>query len=366
MKGSLLIAKISGIKIRIHWTFMILIAWIIISEARRGSNAEEVLWTLGFIMAIFFTIILHELGHALTAKQFNFKTRDITLLPIGGVARMDNLPNKPMQEFLVAIMGPMVNLAIAFILFLTIDTSRDLTEITSDLHINGSNFLFHLYTANIFLALFNLIPAFPMDGGRVLRALLATSMKRAKATRIAAIIGQIIAVGFVFLGLLYNPVLLIIGVFIFIGAQAESTMETTREVLKDIKVGDILMHSYTELQAKEPLSTAVAMILDSQERAFIIKDDGQLKGTLSKTEVIQGLAKFGNAARIEQAMKTNVIPLQEKDKLSDVIQQYSDGSETLMPVFSGDKLIGVLNLENIYEFVQIQSAMKQSRESIIG
>jgi Zn-dependent protease/predicted transcriptional regulator len=363
MKWSLFVGKVSGIKIYIHWTFLILIFWVIASGERLGYGTEEILWNLGFIMAIFACIVLHELGHALTAKQFNFKTRHITLLPIGGVAQIEGLPDKPVQEFLVASMGPVVNLAISFILFIILKIINAYPLPSGDMHLSKETFIFQLYTVNIFLALFNLIPAFPMDGGRILRAILSIKLSRLRATRIAAYVAQFIAILFIFLGFLYNPFLVLIGLFVLVGARTEAGMEETKSLLNNIKISDVLMHNYSELQIGEPVSKAVSVMLDSQERSFIIKDDGTVKGTLSKREILEGLSRFGADVPIEQIMRTKIVPLHEQDKINEVMQIFSEGTDTLMPVFEGDKITGVINLENIYEFVEVQSALNRSEKS---
>jgi Zn-dependent protease/predicted transcriptional regulator len=358
MKGSLYIGKISGIKLFIHWTFLILIFWIIFSGARHGNNIKEILLNLGFVAAVFLCIILHEFGHALTAKRFHFKTRDITLLPIGGLARMESLPEKPFQEFLVAVMGPVVNLVISLILFIILKQTNQFPDSFFDENVTEWNFWFQLYAVNLFLALFNFIPAFPMDGGRILRALLSIKLSRSRATGIAAIIGQSIAVLFVFAGFLYNPVLVFIGLFVFIVAKAEAKMEEAKEMLGDVKVKDLLMHNYSVLHPEDPLSKAVTLLLDSQEKSFVVKENGTVKGILSTKEIIEGLSKFGPDIPVNQVMKTKIITLQEEDKVNEIMTKASDGTSTLMPVFHDNVMIGVLNLENINEFILIQSALK--------
>jgi len=362
MRGSLYVGKVSGIKIFIHWTFFILIFWIIFSGLRNGYNIQQILFSVGFIAAIFVCIVLHELGHALTAKRFNFKTRNIMLLPIGGLANMEGLPEKPGQEFLVAIMGPAVNFVISLVLFGFLALTGNFPDEEMGATITGQNFLFQLFAVNIFLALFNLIPAFPMDGGRVLRALLSIKIERARATRIAALVGQAIAVVFVVLGFMFNPFLAFIGLFVFLGAQAEANLETTKALLNHIKVKDVLMRHFSTLKINEPLSNAVTILLDGQDESFIVKDDGQIKGTLSKKEIIDGLSKFGKEVSVDKVMQTNVVKLQMEDNVNEIMLKFSDGTQTLMPVIEGDEIVGVINLQNINEFVQIQNAISKSEE----
>jgi Zn-dependent protease/predicted transcriptional regulator len=359
MKWSLYIGKAFGIKIFIHWTFLILVFWIIQMQILQKHGLKEILWNIAFVFAVFACIVLHELGHALTAKRFNATTRDIILLPIGGLARIENLPEKPMQELLVAVMGPAVNIAISAVLFVILQVSNAFPASIRNVDITQTNFLFQLFSINIFLALFNFIPAFPMDGGRVLRALLSLKLPRVKATRFAAYTGQFIAILFVILGFSYSPMLMFIGFFIFLGAHVEASTEETRSVLGKIKVSDVLMQRYSVLKPDESLSKAVDLLLDSQEHSFVVKENDELKGTLSRKDIIKGLSKFGSDVPVEKVMQTIAVSLKPGDLLGDIMQKFSDNTEAVMPVFDGQKFIGILDLENITEFVQIQNALNK-------
>jgi len=211
MKWSLYIGKVSGIKIFVHWTFIFLILYVIQVHLAQGHGFNEILLGLGFVGVVFVCITLHELGHALAAQHYHFNTKDIYLLPIGGLARMEGIPEKPGQELVVAIMGPIVNIVIAAVLYLTLQITDAFPDSMKEMRLTTENFWFHLYVINLFLALFNLIPAFPMDGGRIFRALLSFKFSRTKATRIATALGQIIAVGFIIFGFYVSPMLIFIG-----------------------------------------------------------------------------------------------------------------------------------------------------------
>jgi len=208
MKANLNLGSVSGIKIKIHWTFLFLILWIVFDELKRGGNIDSILFNVVFVLAVFFCVVMHELGHALTAKHFGINTKKITLLPIGGMASLDKIPESPKQEFLVVMAGPMVNIFIAIILAFIISVQEIIRlNISEYLDMLKSftleNFLFYLFIVNIGLVVFNFIPAFPMDGGRILRALLALKLNRVKATQIASSVGQFIAVLFFFSYLLH-------------------------------------------------------------------------------------------------------------------------------------------------------------------
>jgi Zn-dependent protease len=222
MRSSLKVVSIFGIEVRIHLTFLLFLVWIWFSYYQVAGFAGAVQGVL-FILALFACVLLHEFGHAFAARGFGIETPDITLLPIGGVARLNRIPDKPWQELVVAIAGPLVNVVIAGVLIFVIHTSATLEQLEY-LENPRVELLAKLASVNVMLVLFNLIPAFPMDGGRVLRALLAMAMPYARATQIAAWIGQGLAVVFGIFGIFGNPLLIFIAFFIFVGAQQEVAM----------------------------------------------------------------------------------------------------------------------------------------------
>ncbi len=238
MKWSFHLARVAGIDVRVHATFFLLLAWFGYIYYAEGGFGAMVLG-LAFILLLFVCVLLHEFGHALAARAYGIHTPDITLLPIGGVARLERMPEKPWQEFVVALAGPAVNVVIALGLFVILGKFFDLRELAS-VDENGGNLLTKLLAINVILVVFNLIPAFPMDGGRILRALLATRLKRGQATRIAAGVGQAMAVVFGLLGLFGNPMLLFIAVFVFFGAQQEAAYATLKETAEETKVAEVM------------------------------------------------------------------------------------------------------------------------------
>lgn len=360
MKGSFKLGNIAGIGIFIHWTFSLLIAYIIFSNYRAGHNAGQIVWSVIFILSIFITVFLHELGHALAAKRYNVKTKDITILPIGGLARLESIPEKPKEELIVAIAGPAVNIALALItgLFITIPGVKDLTiQLTGG--VNQSNFFLNFFIVNIWLAVFNLIPAFPMDGGRVLRALLAMKFQRHIATNIAARIGQLLAVGFVFLGFFSTPFLVFIGLFIFLGAQAEATYTQAKSMLAGYKVKDALMKEYKAIAGHETIKTAVQLLLNGQCKNFLVMENDQPVGTLNRDEIIKALSEKGENEIIFNVMNRNLTFLDANSSLENAYQQMHQHS-TLMPVMENNQLIGTLDTENILELIMVKDAQKKT------
>ena len=299
---------------------------------------------------------MHELGHALTAKKYNIKTIDITLLPIGGLARLERLPEKPSEELVVALAGPLVNIALALTTSLFITLPNTSEQMVSQLAngVNSNNFFLNFFLVNIVLAIFNLIPAFPMDGGRVLRALLSYKLERHVATKIAARIGQILAIGFIFLGFFSNPFLIFIGLFVFMGAQIESEYTESKHLLKGFKVRDVLMKQYQIIGANETLETAVAMLLDSSHKNFLVTQENLPVGTLNRDQIIEALSKKEEETQLSSIMDSNLILLQADSFLEDIFELVYKNKSTLLLVMENDQLIGTLDTENLLEFILIK------------
>ncbi|MBA3285435.1 MAG: site-2 protease family protein [Nitrosopumilus sp.] len=357
MKGSLFLGRISGIKIFIHWTFLILIFWIIGSGVARGLDTIAILWYLAFVMAIFACVVLHELGHALTAKQYHIPTKDITLLPIGGLARFEKLPEEPKKELIIAIAGPIVNFVIAGIIYIFWNkvsfSPEELQVITPD------NFIFMFMSINLFIGLFNLIPAFPMDGGRILRAALSFKMDRVKATGIASKIGQVLAIGFVFLGFFANIFLILIGIFVYLGARAEAEHVQSQSLLKNYFVRDVIITDYYKLHPDDTIETAIQMMLSSQAKDFLVIDaHNAVAGTLSRNQIIKALAEAGKNTPVAGAMDKEVVTLNPEQPLEEFYTKIRQYRDKLFPVMENGNLIGVLDADNIMEFLMVRQATK--------
>jgi len=259
VKWSFQLARIGGIDLKIHATFFLLLAWFGMAYYADGGFGAMMVG-LSFILLLFVCVVLHEFGHALAARAYGIRTPDITLLPIGGVARLERMPEKPWQELVVALAGPAVNVVIAFALYIVIGRGFHLGDIAL-VDRGGGELLSKLLAINVILVVFNLLPAFPMDGGRVLRALLATRLKRGRATRIAAGIGQAVAVIFGLLGLFGNPMLLFVAVFVFFGAQQEALYATAKENFEETRVANVM-------QPLPPVFTRGMNVLDAVQLAM--------------------------------------------------------------------------------------------------
>ena len=356
MKWSLKIGKLAGIDVFIHFTFFLLLAWIAFITYNQGGSVNAAVVGVVFILVIFACVVLHELGHALTAKKYGIKTRDIILLPIGGVARLEKMPDQPRQELLVALAGPAVNVIIAAIFAAYLYLTNSFTP-SAELAAGSVSFAERIMAVNIFLVVFNLIPAFPMDGGRVLRALLATRLPYSKATQYAATLGQGIAVLFGIVGLFYNPLLLFIAFFVWIGAAQEANLTQMKSALSGIPVSTAMLTDFKTLDRKQSLKSAVELTLAGSQKDFPVTDDGSVMGVLTQSDLIAALSKYGEHAPVSEAMQRHFITVDSYDMLETAFLKLKECNCHTIPVTRQNRLVGLLTMDNLGEYMRIQSAL---------
>jgi Zn-dependent protease/CBS domain-containing protein len=356
MAWSFPIARLLGSEIRIHVTFLLLLLWIGVSHYRQGG-APAAIEGLGFILALFACVVAHEFGHALMARRFGIRTPDITLLPIGGLARLERMPEKPGQEILVALAGPAVNVVIAIVLIAFMNARFDLAALER-LDNPTLGFLVRLASVNVFLVLFNLIPAFPMDGGRVLRALLALRFSRVRATTIAARIGQALAFVFGFLGLMGNPMLLFIAIFVYLAATAEAQSVGMQDVSRHLGVADAMITRFEPLSVGATIGEAAELLLRTTQHEFpVLGDDGMLRGFLTRNAMIKALSRSGAATPVVEAMSTEVPSLPAHARLDAALRLLQGGGTPAVAVLARDgRLAGYVTPENIGELMMVQEA----------
>src|SRR5881396_1042044 len=290
MRWSIKIARIAGIEVRIHITFLLFLAWIGFTYYKVGGPAAATEGVL-FILALFGCVLLHEFGHALAARAFGIHTPDITLLPIGGVARLQRMPDQPWQELVVAIAGPLVNVVIAVVLIFVLGRHAQFEHLEY-LQRPGVEMLAKLASVNISLVLFNLIPAFPMDGGRVLRSLLAMAMSYSRATQVAAWIGQALAFVFGFVGVFANPMLIFIAFFIFLGAQQEAAVAQMKDIALNLPVSEAMVTHLLTLPARATLDEAAEALLRTSQHEYPVLDSaGRVLGVLTRDDMITALKR---------------------------------------------------------------------------
>jgi Zn-dependent protease/CBS domain-containing protein len=353
MKWSLKLGEVAGIAIFVHATFTILLVWIALAAWIEGRSLSAVFESVVFIVSLFGCVVLHELGHALTARRFGVRTRDITLLPIGGVARLERMPEKPSEELLVALAGPAVNVVIAVILTAGLMLAGAWQPAVEISLLKGP-FFQRLLMVNVFIAAFNLLPAFPMDGGRALRALLAKRMGYAPATQLAAHVGQAMALLFGLLGLLGNPFLVLIALFVWIGAAAESSVVQMKAALAGVPVADAMLTRFQTVSSTDSLARAIQITLAGSQKDFPVVDAGRLRGMLTQSTLLSAVAESGTSERVASHMSTDVEVVDSYEMLECVLDRLI---ATTLPVTHDDAVVGLLTADNIAEFLQIQTAL---------
>lgn len=355
MRWAWKIGEYAGIAVYVHATFLLLVGWIALLHWLQLGTLQAVVRGVVFILLLFVCVLLHEFGHALAARRYGIRTRDITLLPIGGVARLERMPDKPVQELWVALAGPVVNIAIFAVLYLILQTQSWVLRTEREL-VQGSLWA-RLMTVNLFLAAFNLLPAFPMDGGRVLRALLAMRMDYVQATNIAAALGQGMAFLFGFLGLFLNPFLLFIALFVWIGAAQEASMVQIRAALGGIPVQQAMLTDFRTIQPDDPLRRVVELVLSGWQQDFPVLENNRVVGVLTRNDLVNALAMHGEDRLVREVMQTQFEVVDASEMLESVLPRLQACACHSMPVLRNGELVGVLTMDNVGEFMLIRSAL---------
>lgn len=349
MRGSIKLFRVFGISINIHVTFLLLIVLFLTAGPK---------W-LFLLAAVFTFVTIHELCHSVVAQRFNVKVKEITLLPIGGVSSMSKMPENPVQELLISLAGPASNIVIILLFFFPMKL------------LVGKEVLFHrlstetwpltfayAYWINLILAGFNLLPAFPMDGGRVLRAILARSMGYQKGTHIAAMFGHLFALAFAYFGIIkFNIILIAIAVFIYIAASSEEAQVDIRESLKKFRVRDILPRDFLSIKPSMTLASALELIYHSHQEDFPVMDEGALVGFLTRLDIMKNIHEFGAGKAVAEAMRKQFPKVKDTDPLLKVQAIMQENGMRALPVVSDGRVIGVVTLEDIGKAYAISSHM---------
>jgi Zn-dependent protease/CBS domain-containing protein len=350
----------------------------------RGDDLLDAIHGIVFILALFLVVVLHELGHALAARRYGIATKDITLLPIGGVARLERMPEDPRQELVVAIAGPLVNLLLAGLcivgiivlvgvsnlnatlgsgadeLGFVLENHQEIPSL-SHLPLLGAGFLAKMLLVNLMLFAFNLLPAFPMDGGRVLRAILALKMDYVRATQTAAAVGQGMAMLLGLVGLFFNPFLVFIALFVYMGAVSEASMVQMKAGLQGIPVASAMITQFQQLAPEDRIGEAAEHVIAGFQSDFPVVDNGRLVGVLTKTDLLKSLAQQGPDVRVANVMRRDFERADPADMLDHVLAKLQEGNCHSIPIVRRDNLVGIVTMENVGEFLAIQSAVKSAR-----
>ncbi|HLI47551.1 MAG TPA: site-2 protease family protein [Chthonomonas sp.] len=353
--SSLRLAVIAGIPIRIHFTFLLLLVFV--AATGLGGNQGHTWISVIYVILLFACVLLHELGHALTAMRYGIRTYDIVLYPIGGVARLQNLPDVK-SELWIALAGPAVNVVIAVLLGIAIAAAGvpfDPSRIPAPV----PRLVVDLFWSNIALFAFNMLPAFPMDGGRVLRSFLAQRMDVLAATRIAASIGQGLAL---LLGLwsifTLNLLLLIIAVFVFVAASQEANAYQTHVLATGHTVREAMLRDFHTLSVGDTLRTAAEKLLSGSQHDFPVVFGEEVQGVLTRADLLRGLAQEGPDAYVAGVMQRDFTYVYPDTDLEQVLQAFTPNHPILVmeppqTPNTSPKLIGMLNQENVLEFLII-------------
>lgn len=363
--GAFRLLTVSGIPIRLHWTFLaLLVALGFMGLRGAGSESRSVI----FVIALFCCVVLHELGHALTALRYGIKTRDIVLYPIGGVASLETMP-KPRQELWIALAGPAVNLVIAGLLYLLLQATGQSTVF--EMEGPRPNFIANLLWTNIILAAFNMLPAFPMDGGRVLRSLLSYFTSDDSATMIAARIGQFIAILMGLFGLFGQGGLglVFIAVFVYIGAGQEAAAYRTKALISGHRVREAMIREFHTLPVGTTLREAADVLLAGAQQDFPIVHAGEVVGLLPRSALLQGMATEGPSGYVAGVMQREFPVVHPDDDLETVVMELRGTVNGSVLVLQDDSLtetalVGMLTQENLLEFLMLsQLQARQNHQS---
>ncbi len=356
------IGRIAGIDLYVHATFPLLFLWIVLSGLG-VTNVRTVLATLALTLAVFVIVVLHEYGHALVARRYGIRTRDITLLPIGGIARLERMPREPRQELLVALAGPAVNVLLAGLIYgvLRLTGSPPILPLLEDAAtaLTVPSVLAQLVAINIWLAAFNLIPAFPMDGGRVLRALLVMrSRDYVKGTVTAARVGRMFALIFAFAAvfLLESPILALVAMFVWITATGEAAAVRMSAALEHVPLSGVMITDFRTLEPNDPLMRAAELTLDGFQHDFPVVENGTLVGMLTQRALLRGLTHRGSHALVRELMQRDCLTASVDDQAESAMERLGTAREATLPVMSGRALVGVLTAENVSEFLSLRAA----------
>ena len=370
MENAIRLLKIRGIDIKMHFTFPLILIWAGLSfGVFSGGGAEGALYGVLVTSLVFVIVLLHELGHSIAAQYYQVPVRQIVLLPIGGVAQLEEIPEDPKKELVIAAAGPLVNFLLAVVLALiapligqSLSTGGLLSLGTILGELTFSSIFLYVFTTNLFIGLFNLIPAYPMDGGRILRAFLATQLPYTRATAVAVTIGQVLSWGFGLWGFLNgNFFLIILAFFIYSGAAQEGKMVQTKHILGDLRVEQAYSRGVKSINLNEPIETALHATLNSFQSSFPICDEGELTGMLPYSTLVRALEKKDLQTPIRDVMQSGIKPVSPRDKLVEIQRRMSLERVDALPVVDEMQgFLGMITSQDLNEAYRLSLALDKA------
>lgn len=342
-----------GIGLFFHWSFFLLPAWVAYSEWNNGGSWIDVLLTIGFVAMLFACVILHEYGHVLAARAFGVGTRDITMLPIGGVARLDRMPEEPWQELVVAVAGPAVNALIAATLGIGIIAVYGFNLTDS----GDSNLFAHrLLVVNIALIVFNMIPAFPMDGGRVFRSIAAMLTNHRRATWLAMRLGQMIAIVLFVLGVTYSqPFIPFIAAFIFWVGMMEYRQVALSSQVKDLRVRDAMLRQFTVAPIDALATQFAELAADQMQRVFPVVEHGVYRGVVHLEQLATTVEQANAEIRVGEIMRWDSVTVNEDDLLEQALAGMPRGTTQVPVLDTGNSVVGLLDTDSCLQRVALRA-----------
>ena len=349
-----------------HWTFLILLVWVIAANAVNGLAFNNLIWSLVFIVLVFGSILIHELAHYLVAKQFQIHTSEITLLPTGGISRYEKFPEKTKEELLICMAGPLANLALAGLLLPFIQDHEPIWNVVSQFDIIHENdLLYKLHLVNLGLFAINLIPAFPLDGGRILRAILGLKMNYFKATAIVVTIGKLHAAAFFISGLVYfNLLLLVVGLLIFAAVQMEEYVLHLRSLIKGINFGDVVVNDYHSLEAHSTVQDTMGILMTNHAKHFLVMENGKPVGTIHRMRIINEVAEKNFMLPVKSLMKENLTYFKAVDEVHTGFKVLAAFPDRNFPVMKNHVFVGVISLLNIFEYMLLHQLSSKERAKL--
>lgn len=355
MKWSLKLGTVAGTEVRVHLTFALLLIWIWVMHYRIGGPTAA-FEGVAFIVSVFLCVVLHEFGHIAAARHFGIKTPDITLLPIGGLARLERNPTRPLEELLIAIAGPLVNVVIAGIIVMLVGGALGWEQLLAPQ--DRIDFLARLAGVNIFLVVFNMIPAFPMDGGRVLRAILAWRLPWARATTLAARIGQSIAVAMGVFGVFFNPLLVLVAIFIYFAAETEAQGSELQAISEATSIRDVMITEFATLGPQARVGEAVELLLATSQNEFPVVDGaGRFEGLMTREGIVRAMKEKGPGSSVSDVMRRDIPALDEKSPIELSLKLMQEAQASAIPVVDrSERVVGLMNYETIGELMMLRYA----------
>lgn len=355
MKWSFKIGTVFGIPIRVHFTFILLLLFVGVSTSH-GDFLRGIQGAI-FVISIFGCVVIHEIAHSFFAKYFGIGVREIVLLPIGGVSQIEELPNEPRKEIIISIAGPLVSFLLAFIFNLL---TRGSYFRTTDIILSSTNFWAKLFWINLMLGIFNLIPAFPMDGGRVLRSLFALRLNYLNATRIAVGVGQFIAILLFFFGIFYNLWLALIAMFIYIGAENEEKSTELKIAISHIPVKRAMIENIETLKPSDTFKEVIRKSCHSLQKDFPVVERGKVMGIVLQEKMLSALPDYPLDTKIEEIMIRDFISVGERELLTSAFKKMTEnGISTLVVLDKEESLKGLISLEQIGKYHMLCSLSKR-------